>query len=787
MAVNNSNADKLLRDLDKDIEFSGVKHRRMLSESGENTITFDTATIGAKNQRLRTIDLNNMTFAGHGGKSIFPDPIVFSRFPYVKETVWSAFNETLKRHDKSSNITNEINGVMPFLTGLYSYLFRHGIYRLEQVKQDDVKNWMFEFVEHDGWWNLLGMEQALEKLIVDAKKDFTLRSLLVSELKKERGFFSFNKTSVSCLLGLPLQGFYFGEIQQKINSELFPELAIEESSRSGNNTRSQMTRQVLYTVFRKLNFFTSQFPEGVDQIGFIPIPDPMGMARNLAKVQTQERTANITPEYAVKLVTVAFDWVYKKSPGVIELLITARKEAEIQAKRGISHNASKANVKLAVNEHYQAIKEQYGFEWESITLEGKGDAGDSLNDLLAVVQYAAFNLIGINHGRRKNELIGEGDKPYGLYLGCVSESEHQAEFDLKKINIYIEKTSQQWREFWCNKLVSDSVSVLESIYQLFRPLNTPPIQISNIEEVAKEHKLIRRRVLTDVAKWADENNWLEKFKSVKYDEDSRSFFRLVDPKGSVLSQKSHPNRRLFACLYYYRYEFGELLALRDHLVHTDTLMTHKYVTDPDTRKLAETMQEAWRNEQDGFDKVMGEVQGEYFRDTLIQIIKGECVGGRWPRLISKRLKTLAKDADFIELSDEDKASFLTEKLTHKGYKANPKSNGVCFAGTNKSSARLANCHSGEGLNPQDASPSMCHGCVHLFTNENYLAVMEEELVELEGRAKDFRLPMPVRIQAEKQMSDLARMIQLEREMGQDNQRYLAQNIQNWTSSGIVND
>lgn len=328
--------------------------------------------------------------------------------------------------------------------------------------------------------------------------------------------------------------------------------------------------------------------------------------------------------------------------------------------------------------------------------------------------------------------------------------------------------------------------VLESIYQLFRPLNTPPIQISDIEE-AKHHKLIRRRVLTDVPEWAEKTNWVEKFKAVAYGEDSRPFFRLVNPKGSILSQKSHPNRRLFACLYYYRYEFAELLALRDHLVHDSTLMTHMYVTDPDTRKLAESMQEAWKNEQVGFDKVMDEVESEYFRDKLIQIIKGERVGGLWPRLISKRLKTLAKDVDFINLSDEDKATVLTNKLTHKGYKANPKSNGVCFAGSNRRSARLANCHSDGVLNPQTASPSMCHGCVHLFTNENYLSVMEEELAELEARSKDFRLPMPVRAQAEIQMSDLAKMIQLEREMGRDNQRYLSQNIQNWTSSGIVND
>lgn len=787
MVVRDLYADKLLRDLESDTEFFGVRHRRMLSEPGESTITFDVATIGAKNQRLRTLDLNSITFAGYGGNSVFQDPIPFSRFPYVKATVWNALNETFNRHDKSSTVANEINGVIPFLTGFYSYLFQHGIYRLEQVTQDDVKTWLFDFIEHDGWWNLLGMGHALEKLLEDAKKNLSLRPLLVSEYKMERGIFSFNKTAVSSLLGLPLFGFSFGDIQEKMHCELFPELTIEDSARVGNNTRGKMTRQVLYTVFRKLNFYTSQFPEGVDQIGFIPIPEPMGMARKFAKARTQERTANITPEYAVKLVTVAFDWVYNKSPGVIELLRTARKEAEIQVERGLSRGASKTNVRWAVNKHYQAIKEQYGFEWDSITLEGKGNAGDSLNDMLAVVQYAAFNMIGINHGRRKNELIGEGDKPYGLYLGCVSESEQQIEFDLKKINIYIEKTYQQWKEFWCNKLVSDSVSVLESIYQLFRPLNTPPIQISSIEEEAKEHKLIRRRVLTDVSEWADQINWLEKFKTVPYSEDSCPFFRLVDPKGSVLSQKSHPNRRLFACLYYYRYEFSELLALRDHLVHTDTLMTHKYVTDPDTRKLAETMKEAWKNEQDGFDKVMDEVQSEYFRDTLVQIIKGERVGGRWPRLISKRLKTLAKDADFIALSDEDKASFLAEKLTRKGYKANPKSNGVCFAGSNKNSVRLANCHDGEGLNQHDASPSMCHGCVHLFTNENYLSVMEEELAELEERSKDFRLPMPVRIQAEKQMSDLARMIQLEREMGQGNQRYLAQNIQNWTSSGIVND
>jgi len=61
------------------------------------------------------------------------------------------------------------------------------------------------------------------------------------------------------------------------------------------------------------------------------------------------------------------------------------------------------------------------------------------------------------------------------------------------------------------------------------------------------------------------------------------------------------------------------------------------------------------------------------------------------------------------------------------------------------------------------------------------------LAELEERSKDFRLPMPVRIQAKTQFSDLARMIQLERDMAQENQNYLSQNIKNWTDSGMAND
>ncbi|MCG8040570.1 MAG: hypothetical protein JAZ17_11355 [Candidatus Thiodiazotropha endolucinida] len=547
-----------------------------------------------------------------------------------------------------------------------------------------------------------------------------------------------------------------------------------------------MTRQKLYALFRKFNYFTRELPGDVDQLGFIAFPEEMPLAKKMAKERTDERTANITPEYAVKLVTVAFDWVYNKSPGVIDLLLTARRAAEIEACRDI-RNKSKANrIRAEVNKRYLVIKDKYEFEWDYISLE-KGNSSDvySLSEMVKAVQYAAFNLIGINHGRRKNELIGEGDRPYGLYLGCVRST--NPEFDLKTIDVYIEKGVQDWKTFWCNKLVFDSVRVLEKIYQLLRPLNTPVIDYDNVEEEAREHKLLRIRALTDIDGWAETENWFATLRVSTYNRDSRSFFEHIDPDNGFLSQKSHPNRRLFSCLYYYRYEFAELLPLRDHLVHDSSLSTYTYVTDPDTRQLADSMQIAWKKEQEGLEKVMDEVQSEYFRDVLIQIIRGERVGGRWPRLITKRLKTLSKDVDFLELNDREKATFLTKKMIRKGYKANPKSNGACFAGTNRRSAKLANCYGDEELNPQDADPSTCHGCVHLFTNDNYLAVMEEELVELRDKSKDFRLPISVRLKAEKQAEDLEKMIELEREMSEENQRYLAQNIENWTASGFCND
>ncbi len=114
----------------------------------------------------------------------------------------------------------------------------------------------------------------------------------------------------------------------------------------------------------------------------------------------------------------------------------------------------------------------------------------------------------------------------------------------------------------------------------------------------------------------------------------------------------------------------------------------------------------------------------------------------------------------------------------QGYAPNPKANGVCMAGTNKRTLKHSNCFD-EGVNPQDASPNVCSGCIHLFTNHNYIRVMNDEVNELQQKSKDFRLPIQVRKQAEVQSLDLIKIIDLEISLSEDNQKILSETISLW--------
>lgn len=751
-----------------------VKHPRYLSDIGCDVIELDVRTKGANNEKIYTINLND-TFAGYGDLSVYNSPLRLSDFTHIKTTIKHIINNRLIKHDDSSVISAEMSRIFSFYRNFYSYLFRQGIYRLDQITKDDIDTFVSDYIDNDGWWRLLGYEETLDGLFAQIEKEPELATEIAGIGIKDKARFALNTSTISNLTGLPMRSYVPADFSEKVRKRFFPNTL---SKNLTNNFRDVISIPTLEHVFKRINDL-NELPMGVDRIDFVPFPVASRLAKNLAAVKHEERTLNITPDYAVKLITTAYDWIYNKSPGVIELLETARETAE-ECLTTIAEGRYRGDkVRKAVQFRYDEIKDTYGFEYKSIGLDSSRPGHEScLGELVRIVQFSAFNMIGINHGRRKNELLGEGDRPYGLYLGCTSNASE--ELDVHKINIYVEKTVKNWSEFWCNKLVADSIDVLEQIYQLIRPLNTPPIVPTGDIDNDISNKLFVKRFFANVEKWADADLHRKSLQLVDYSKESDAFFKIVNPDGSKLDNKSHPNRRLFACLYYYRFEYAELLALRDHLGHMYTGMTHVYVSDPDTRKLSEQMSQQWKQEQYGLDSVMDEVRADYFKDIILQILEGNKVGGYWPRLIAKRLKTLSNSTkfDYESLTREDKVNIIYEKLASKGYSPNPKSNGVCMVGDSKLSSRMAKCYK-ETLNPQDAEPAICSGCVHLFTNENYIQTMKDDLNELESKSNDFRLPLVARKQAEEQANDLKVIIDKEINLSEENKTYLAENIIKW--------
>jgi hypothetical protein len=750
-------------------------HWRIINKEdiGGDKIICDCRHFQSANTRSFEIDLT-LTIVGWGGDGIYKEPVRICDFARVKKTFWHVTNNLLEIHNTSSSIKSEIVTKINEIKRIYSYLFRNGIYELRQVTPEIITHLISEYRANDGWWNLLDYEGAFNRAFDRALSNPIIANEICGIDKK--GLFNFKQGKLDRHLGLPLSGFRSNEWQFRANSEFHPE---NESKIFEENTIG-INYSVLRKICRGLNLLHFDASD-VDTISFLPfISELQFSVQHQSNTGFDGRTKNTTPEFAVELITLCYEWIYKKAPHVISLLKRAREYAECvvdihKDQTKYQQRTVNWNYMEMIQTHYEEIKNEAGFEWSSISLIQKTRGDISLSDLVKMVHQACFHMIGINHGRRKNEILGCSDLPYGLYLGCISDL--NPDMGLRSIRIYIEKTVQDWVEFPANKLVSDAVIVLEKIYQLHRPLNSPPIEVYKEHKLNEHHKLFVLRRYS-ISSWGDLDSWPKKVPLVDQRRGAILFFNLLEGEYPSLVRKSHINRRFFSCLYYYRFEYAELGAISDHLCHESSLSTNIYINDPDTRGLGESMQTLWRRELSEQARINEEVEQEYFEYTMKQILRGEKVGGYFPRLISKRMKTLSKNIEFRKLSDNKKASYIAGRLTYKGYAPNPKANGVCMVGTNKRTLKHSNCFD-EGVNPQDASPNVCSGCIHLFTNHNYIRVMNDEVNELQQKSKDFRLPIQVRKQAEVQSLDLIKIIDLEISLSEDNQKILSETISLW--------
>lgn len=270
-------------------------------------------------------------------------------------------------------------------------------------------------------------------------------------------------------------------------------------------------------------------------------PFPEGSSKAACRLGTaSKRTKTIPPKVAFAMMRESANWVLNYGDEILSLYSSGA-NAEIAIKR-LSNKGLNLNIRDGKQSNNGVV-----------TLEG-------------VVRYlasACFTVIASLTARRKEEI-------FDLGYQCIDEERGDGAYWL---TIYIEKTSQRYDLCPVPVLVKKAINVLEKLSEKARELSGND---SLWQYVSREGEVVK---LND----QQVRNSLQDFYTSFVSEDSSHEWQF----------SFHQFRRMFALLYYYRFEGAYIGALSHHLRHFNIEMTKRYITDEKFMKEMKEIGEGW--------------------------------------------------------------------------------------------------------------------------------------------------------------------------------------------------
>ncbi|WP_449357333.1 site-specific integrase [Alishewanella longhuensis] len=241
------------------------------------------------------------------------------------------------------------------------------------------------------------------------------------------------------------------------------------------------------------------------------------------------------------------------------------------------------------------------------------------------------------------------------------------------IRMYSAKYYQEYQDFPTTRLVKKAVEILELITEPLRA-KTGDNSILNIPSLSTDEKsdLIGGKYINEFAK----------------------FIGLADESVSSWEFSEHQFRRLFAIMYFYRYEKGDLATLSWHLRHTDFNTTMVYLTDED------------------FQLVMREVSMQFAKDVASE-------PDEYSGLMKDELIALS---DSIEAQPSKRVDKLLKNAgANAGFALSIVPDGMCFGMTPKLFERSM-CLMDGALQLSSATVGSCFGCKNLLGCQSSITV-----------------------------------------------------------------
>lgn len=694
-------------------------------------------------------------------------------FPELVGTLLEILNYWLYAYgNQSSSVRHQIPQRIFSAIRYFRYFSTRGKYRLQDVSQNDIAEILRTCDQ--GWASILKFEDSLEGIRREIKEKPEILDRIINIRGND---IALKNDGLDWILGYPM---YRQVIPPWFREYCCAEISIRDEreycSRS-NQKQIDKLQQVGVTPLKNMfGVLNDMSMASTDRIQFRPVFSAKGMARSLS-TKVDGRTENISLEDAVSVMGEAVKWIYDYSPDIIHLVNKFREFAV----ESYEDNPSDpdANTERAISgavtkkwrDYYSRTQKQYDFPWEVLGIrprDTKSNNDDtSLTTMVFTLITACVVTIGINNGRRKRELTGE-KSDYGLYFGCVSSHESASlDYEFKTIDIYIEKTLQEYRELSINNLSHDAVGVLEALYNATRPVGTEP-QEGRLEDIdeARAQKLTSTIFLTRRG-----FSGVDARHQYRFTENSKWFFQLCGVKNQKITGKTHTFRRLFAMLYFWRFKDARIEALSQHLCHLDYLMTQVYLSDPELRAEAESIERLYKviqAENKEMNDLMGEVRIEFSEDAIRDILEGRAAGGFAKRIrnlhnrMTRSISPLGNSQAYKDLPLEEQASVLSDIYNSHKHEPDPRRHGICWADAHHN----GNCKDTDTglLAKENGVPELCIGCPFHSYSDEYTSHLRDDLLELEEAASNYGIPKAQRTAARKAADNLHALINLEEHM-----------------------
>lgn len=739
------------------------KHPRVLSDFNSNKLEIDVTHSAGGKKKIWSCDLGELRVARLGHVSPHgADHYMLQNFPELMMALKAAINSML--FARTDMIADCAAGLINHSLRLFSWMIHRNIFKFSQFSPEDATD-LLEGWRHNGWWTVLNYDDALKAVLKIAKNNANVAHKLSGLSNAEH--FSVDSDAVIKMTGLPISSNF-------IPVDFAQQLSAIVDTKRVNPKRTARSTKMTQAAYARLMVETnrfSSFPVELGAIPFLPFSDANKTAERVFP-SPKGRTKNISIDNSLKIVGEALRWLTEYKNFILNTASAARSALEQTITRGTLNSSP---IQKAIAEEYS--KQTLGFANAIPGISTMSTA--TLAKCIETLMTACFCLIAINHGRRRNEIIGH-NKPYGLYFGCIQEISNV--YDDWRIDIYIQKSSRAYLSFWCNDIVRDAVSCLEEVSQIFRPLFAERKTYPTNRRDGRGDKLFYLRSFT-------KTGFESPPKTFEFGSHACSFFELAGVDESYFKEKAHPFRRIFACIFKHRYDIPKSAALTQYYDHDMSSITEVYYTDSPGTSPADGVEalygRGYGKEMASLRKVMEEVTSEYFVEVMQRLLKGELIGGNFAKLALKLMHRISSSIKFQQLAEDEKAELLSTTLMRRGYSLTEKEHAICCATDKCRTLRRSNCFVDGEFRPENASPRICGSCVHLLTTEGYRRGLIDSLDELAKQSADFSLPPAVRHQIKKDHAALKAFIEADERVAAANQSAISALTENWNKVFFV--